>query len=211
MGYYGGDGARKVASVEAVAPLPQTQPACVTESTTGLVDCGNWAESASWAVPAAAVSGLYFAHLVREDQTSEGSHIYFVVRDDGSHSDLLFQTSDTTWQAYNRYDDGSISGGRASSRWARSEPGQGLQGQLQPPDSTRAARRRKTALFNAEYPMIRWLEPNGYDVSYSTGVDTDAAAAVELPQATRSFSRLDTTSTGRASSAPTSKRRATPA
>ena len=24
-------------------------------------------------------------------------------------------------------------------------------------------------MFNAEYPMVRWLEANGYDVSYSTG------------------------------------------
>ena len=29
------------------------------------------------------------------------SHIVFVVRDDDGDSDLLFQTSDTTWQAYN--------------------------------------------------------------------------------------------------------------
>ncbi len=28
-------------------------------------------------------------------------------------------------------------------------------------------------LFNAEYPLVRWLERNGYDVSYSTDVDTD--------------------------------------
>jgi hypothetical protein len=28
-------------------------------------------------------------------------------------------------------------------------------------------------VFNAEYPMVRWLERNGYDVSYETGVDTD--------------------------------------
>ena len=28
-------------------------------------------------------------------------------------------------------------------------------------------------VFNSEYPMVRWLERNGYDVSYSSGVDTD--------------------------------------
>ena len=28
-------------------------------------------------------------------------------------------------------------------------------------------------MFNAEYPMVRWLERNGYDVSYFTGVDSD--------------------------------------
>ena len=32
-------------------------------------------------------------------------------------------------------------------------------------------------LFNAEYPMVRWLEANGYDVSYTTGVDTDRRGA----------------------------------
>jgi hypothetical protein len=28
-------------------------------------------------------------------------------------------------------------------------------------------------VFNAEYPMVRWLESNGYDVSYTTGLDND--------------------------------------
>ena len=32
-------------------------------------------------------------------------------------------------------------------------------------------------VFNAEYPMVRWLEANGYNVSYSTGVDTDRRGA----------------------------------
>ena len=32
-------------------------------------------------------------------------------------------------------------------------------------------------MFNAEYPMVRWLEANGYDVSYTTGVDTDRSGA----------------------------------
>ena len=33
------------------------------EQRTGLVDCGNWSVSASWAVPADAVSGIYIARL----------------------------------------------------------------------------------------------------------------------------------------------------
>jgi hypothetical protein len=55
MGYYGGNGARRVATVPGTA---QHQPACMTQASTGLVDCGNWADSASWAVPADAVSGV---------------------------------------------------------------------------------------------------------------------------------------------------------
>ena len=68
LGYYGGDGARKVATVAAVgARCRRRSPPCLTDAATGLVDCGNWAESASWAVPADAVSGIYIAKLVRED------------------------------------------------------------------------------------------------------------------------------------------------
>ncbi len=78
MGYYGGDGARKVASsILPSAKLPQSQPACKTEGSTGLFDCGNWSESASWTVPSTAVSGIYFAKLVRTDKSSEGSHDHF--------------------------------------------------------------------------------------------------------------------------------------
>src|SRR5439155_25687057 len=102
MGYYGGRGARLVATVRPTVALPQSQPACLTNAATGLVDCGNWAESASWAVPTTAVSGIYFAKLVREAGGAGSSHVVFVVRDDDGHSDLLFQTSDTTWQAYNQ-------------------------------------------------------------------------------------------------------------
>ena len=69
IGYYQGDGARKIVSnMLPTATLPQTQPACLTDNApTGLIDCGNWAVSASWAVPSNAVSGLYVAHLVRND------------------------------------------------------------------------------------------------------------------------------------------------
>ena len=47
------------------------------------------------------------------DDTGGASHIVFVVRDDASTSDLLFQTSDTTWQAYNNYGGNSLYDGAA--------------------------------------------------------------------------------------------------
>ncbi|HEY5142974.1 MAG TPA: N,N-dimethylformamidase beta subunit family domain-containing protein, partial [Solirubrobacteraceae bacterium] len=108
LGYYGGDGARLIASnIQPSATLPQTQPACQTDSTTGLIDCGNWGVSASWSVPSTAVSGLYIAHLVRNDTGGE-SQIFFVVRDDSSHADVMLQTSDATWEAYNAYGGNSL-------------------------------------------------------------------------------------------------------
>jgi hypothetical protein len=102
LGYYGGRGARKVATINPSVSLPQNQPVCVRDVTTGLSDCGNWGVSASWAVPSTAVSGVYIARPVRTD-TGGASHIIFIVRDDAGHSDMLFQTSDTTWHAYNLY------------------------------------------------------------------------------------------------------------
>src|SRR5467141_48862 len=53
LGYYGGMGARKVVSLATVTG--KNQAACLTNATTFLVDCGNWTESTSWAVPATAV------------------------------------------------------------------------------------------------------------------------------------------------------------
>jgi hypothetical protein len=167
MGYYGGNGARLVATVNPVAR--QNQPDCVVAPSTGLVDCGNWAVSASWPVPATAVSGIYFARLVRTDGTSGASHIVFVVRDDSSHSDLLFQTSDTTWQAYNQYGGNSL--------YVGSPAGRAYKVSYNRPVSTRGTG-AEDSVFNAEYPMVRFLEANGYDVSYLSGVDTDARGAL---------------------------------
>jgi hypothetical protein len=68
MGYYGGMGARRHATIRPTAPLPQIQPECMYERATHLVDCGNWGLSATWVVPAGTASGLFFARLVREDE-----------------------------------------------------------------------------------------------------------------------------------------------
>src|SRR5207302_5409978 len=38
LGYYQGTGAHKLTTITPSAPFPQTQPACLTNSTTGLID-----------------------------------------------------------------------------------------------------------------------------------------------------------------------------
>ena len=165
MGYYGGMGARKVATVNPSATLPQTQPACLTDASTNLYDCGNWAISASWAVPSDAVSGIYFAHLVRND-TGGDSHIFFIVRNDSSHSAILYQTTDETWQAYNDYGGHSLYGGDGT--WDLND--RAYKVSYNRPFDTRQFE-AASWVFNAEYPMVRWLEANGYDVTYFTGID----------------------------------------
>ena len=116
MGYYAGAGARLIATVPATATTARTQPTCFTDTTTGLIDCGNWSQSASWAVPATATSGIYIAKLVSTAGGTGTNHIVFVVRDDTGTSDILFQTSDTTWQAYNQYGGNSLYVGSPAGR-----------------------------------------------------------------------------------------------
>lgn len=164
MGYYGGMGARKIATIQPSVTLPQSQPNCISDGATGLIDCGNWRVSGSWSVPANATSGIYFARVVRTD-TGGASHIFFIVRDDASTSDLLFQTSDTTWQAYNDYGGNSLYTGSAA--------GRAYKVSYNRPFNTRFLGGGLDWVFNAEYPMVRWLEANGYSVSYTTGVDSD--------------------------------------
>ena len=169
LGYYAGLGARKIVTVAPSATLPQIQPSCLTDGSTGLVDCGNWGVSASWTIPAGTVSGVFFAQLVRTDGTSGESHIPFVVRDDSSHSAVDFQTSDTTWQAYNQYGGNSL--------YAGSPAGRAYKVSYNRPITTRGPT-EEDYLFHAEFPMIRFLEANGYDVSYTSGVDTDRNGAL---------------------------------
>lgn len=170
IGYYGGSGARLMASIRPSAPLPQSQPACLTDSTTNLVDCGNWAESASWTVPSNAVSGVYFAKLVRDD-TRGASQIIFVVRDDSSHADILFQTSDTTWEAYNTYGgEGIYINGPNGLRAYKASYNRPL--------NNRGSGFEPNQFFgSSEYPTVRFLEANGYDVTYASSIDTDRYGA----------------------------------
>lgn len=163
LGYYGGNGARKVTSLSGTFPAQNQNTACVTDVPTQIYDCGTWALSAGWAVPATAVSGVYFALLTRTD-TGGSSHITFVVRDDTSTSDVLFKTSDATWQAYNNYGGANFYSG---------PNGRATKLSYNRPFATRGAFDGRDFLFSNEYPAIRFLERNGYDVTYATDVDGD--------------------------------------
>jgi len=158
LGFYQGNDGRFVTSISPSVPLPQTQPPCLSDSSTGLIDCGNWGISASWTVPSTATSGIYFARLVRPD-TGEVGAIVFIVRNDSSHSDILEQTSDPTWQAYNDYGGNSFYSGNPA--------GRAYKVSYNRPVNTLGD------FFSFEYPIVRFLEASGYDVTYSTGIDTD--------------------------------------
>ncbi|WP_064823924.1 DUF4082 domain-containing protein [Rhizobium phaseoli] len=195
MGYYGGLGARKVDSIEQQLTTAQIQPHPIVDMSLGLIDCGNWSVSASWQIPTDAVSGVYFAKLVREDGTEDASIIPFVVRDDASTSNIVFQTSDTTWQAYNAWGGASLYYGEVPVDPAN------MIGYLPPNCSCglQAIGRASAVsynrpiitntspvggshdyIFGVESSAISWLEQNGYDVSYISGVDATRSGALLL-------------------------------
>ena len=99
------------------------------------------------------------------------SHIVFVVRDDARASDVLFQTSDPTWQAYNPYGLGNTYSGRTPRGENTGQANRAYKVSYNRPLIVRDTG-SVNQFFNAEYPMVRWLEANGYNVGYFAGVDS---------------------------------------
>jgi methionine-rich copper-binding protein CopC len=187
MGYYGGNGARLVTSLTPNISVSQTQPACNTNTVTGLVDCGNWGVSATWNVPTSAVSGVYFARIYRTDGTTGANQIPFVVTNNASHSKIVFMTSDETWQAYNDWGGYNLYHGNATgSPWCCDwqNPGRAVQVSYNRPFATRSDTPfGQDFFFYAEFPMIQFLEKNGYDLSYVSQVDVaQPGAALMIEQ-----------------------------
>ncbi|MBR1293788.1 MULTISPECIES: DUF4082 domain-containing protein [Bradyrhizobium] len=175
LGYYGGNGARLITTVQHQAATSVVQPAPLKNASTGLVDAGNWSVTDSWSIPTDAVSGVYIANVIDGTQIFQ---IPFVIRNDASHSAVVFQTADQTWQAYNPWGGANLYTGN----------GPGINGSAYAvsynrPITTRDGGLYGTAndmVFSAEYPAIYWLEQNGYDVSYISGIDAATSGSLLL-------------------------------
>ncbi len=193
LGYYGGSGAREVA--QWTNTNAKVQPNALVNAATGTVDAGNWSVTDGWNVPADAVSGVYLARLQRLDSNGDPidgavNQIPFVVRNDGETHDIVLQTSDTTWQAYNAWggNNGVVGANlygdmNDSINWDPI-PGAGANSQDRAyavsynrpfitRDGTGAVAGAQDYVFGADYAAIYWLEKQGYDVAYISGVDTD--------------------------------------
>ena len=185
MGWYGGAGARLVHGP--VTRRGMSQPMPSRDPQTGFIECawqdpylvvvGSEADQEEW------VSGVYLAKLTAEGSDAQ-AYMIFVVRDETRHSDFLFQSSVTTYQAYNNwggkslYDFNSMDGRAVAVSFNRpyassSNPaasygngaGDFVTNNAVPPTDA-------SSPSGWEYNMVRWLEREGYDVSYSTNIDT---------------------------------------
>jgi hypothetical protein len=166
MGWYGGLGGRKM--LPTITRFGVQQPIPTPDPATGLIEC-QWADPYVLKVPYTAddptdwMSGVYLVKLAGMSSGKQ-AYIIFVVKDEARFSDLLLQTSVATQEAYNSW--GGLSLYTVPDRaykvsfnrpyeWAGDE------------EWSSAA---KFLLW--EHFMIQFLEREGYDVTYSTDVDT---------------------------------------
>ena len=181
MGWYQGRGARLVTSA---GTLPgQTQAACPQDSTYGLTQC-TWTPTTIVNVDPNWTSGVYLAKVRRTD-TGKENYLTFVVRDDASTSDILFDSNVNTMQAYNAWGGKALYGGLSSpSQPARSISNAAVKVSFDRPyqayDFFGSTNGEDTQFLRWEYQMVRWLESQGFDVSYSTNVDTALNGALLL-------------------------------
>jgi hypothetical protein len=181
IGWYGGLGGRLLLHAGPIDGA--TQAACLPDGGTGLIDC-NWAASYTASVGSSWTTGVYMVRLIN----SQGyeNYIDFVVKD-GRPAALRYQQSVTTYQAYNDYPNDGANG---KSLYEYNSYG---------PNTVAGTPRAVQASFDRPYAddgsglfldwevnFVRWLERSGYDVTYSTDVDTHVDGAAAL-KASRGF------------------------
>ena len=172
MGYYQGHGGRKMLSRRQLQGISQETP----EDGHRNLREASWKTSYSFVIPRDWLSGVYLGKLT-EDQGGFQSYIIFVVRDN-RRADLMFQVSDMTWQAYNRWPDWRSLYDYRDHIWTTRGGDiisfdrpyafyyNGLPSDLNPQTNGSGE------FLLWEFPLAFWLEKEGYDVTYTSNVDT---------------------------------------
>ena len=163
LGWYNGAGARLLQS-NVVAGQRQVLP---TPNALGTVDCA-WVNPYVLSVPTSWTSGIYLAKLIAASGAQ--SFVPFVVRDDSSRSEFLFQCASNTAQAYNNW------GGKSLYEF-NSRDDKAVAVSFNRPDADGGGAGQ---ILHWELQMMRFLEREGYDVSYTSNVDVHANPALLL-------------------------------
>jgi len=173
MGYYGGTGGRHIAQLGPFRVETQPVPP-VGENR--VREC-RWQRTTQLTIPNDWVSGVYLGKLSCAAHRYQ-SYIVFIVRDD-RQADIMFQCSDNTWQAYNKWPD--------SFSLYDSEPQHVLNGTTRvsfdrpygkcPQVVDQPLSQGSGEFVCWEFPLSYWLEQHGYDVTYVSNLDTHRDAA----------------------------------
>lgn len=170
-GYYGGAGARLMKSFQSLEAITQPEPD-VGENY--VREC-QWEPTLELEIPEDWPSGVYLGKMTGAKNGIQ-SYVIFIVRDDRP-CDFLFQCSDLTWSAYNRWPmDYSIYTDHQD--WKTIGVPSGTVSFDRPYGLfTHPVNRHRSSGGSGEYlpwefPLAYWMEKHGYDVSYISNVDT---------------------------------------
>jgi len=163
MGWYHGAGARLMASSPTLTG--QNQPVPSPDPNTGLVEA-NWQPSSTLNTSTTWTSGVYLGKLIAADGSV--GYLTFVVRDDASTAGIVYQVPVTTYEAYNNW------GGKSLYDFSSTGDIPAVKVSFDRPYSAWSG---AGSLFDGDYNMIRWLESQGYDVTYTTSLDVHRSAA----------------------------------
>jgi hypothetical protein len=181
LGWYGGATGRLLASGRVASNPPQPSPRILDDRPGGAkLLLTGWRESLALPVGEAWPSGVYLVRVDREGGAGT-SYASFVVRD-AQPGAIVVVLATNTWQAYNTWGGVSLYRDlrqRGSARWSRPDVAHVVTS-LRPYVQGYGA----GDVFRYDLPLLRWLEQNGYPVSYAT--DRDVARG----RATGSRTRL---------------------
>ena len=135
----------------------------------------NWTPGYTLTVPSDWTSGVYGAMLTN-DQGYQ-NFVMFVVKD-GRPAPFLYQQSVTTDQAYNNYpNDGRTGKSLYGFNSYGANTVSGTTAAVKVSFDRPQADSGMGNFYKWEMNFIRWLEQSGYDVTYSTNIDTHANGA----------------------------------
>ncbi|MEZ5944679.1 MAG: DUF6605 domain-containing protein [Planctomycetaceae bacterium] len=170
-GYYGGKGARLMKTLGPFNGETQPDPEMGEKN---LHEC-QWKPSVSLTIPQDWTSGVYLGRLTTlDDGTGHGywqSYVVFIVKDDRP-ADILFQCSDNTWQAYNKWPNNySVYTHPKGNQgpWADVSFDRPYAKYAQIYDNPQSIGSGEWLCF--EFPFAYWLEQEGYDVTYCSNSD----------------------------------------
>lgn len=171
LGWYGGTGARLLKTVAHLPGSFYTLPSM--DSSTGLVEA-HWPVAFSLTIPASWTTGMYLVKLT--SSVGKQSYVPFTLRS-LQYADLAFIHASNTENAYNSWGGASLysdeTGTLAVGRAFKVSYDRPLaNGSISLPGSGN--------LLLWEYPMIRWLEMRGYNVSYYSDVDLETNPGLAL-------------------------------
>ena len=167
VGWYNGWGGRLRLHAGPLTGI--SQPACPTDATTGLIAC-SWTPGYTLSIPSDWTSGIYLAVLT--NAAGYQNDVAFVVRD-GRPAPFLYQSGMNTWQAYNDYPNDGATGKSLYEYNSYGAPTVSGTARAVKVSFDRPYADDGSGLFLSwEIQLVRWLERSGYDVTYSTDVDT---------------------------------------